>query len=174
LATLDVYLRGEQVGDRDFVSSMLASVGIDDWILKDLNLNTDPDPSDNKICIAFGDRCEGYIKPRAAVYFILPVLSKLNKETGDPALRKKTWETLQEVKKILDNPLPNEHTITPANQEQQKWEYVLMKISGKDVCIFEGDKPPSDIQAERFISKEDLKLLLALKEALGAEQVILG
>ena len=53
-----------------------------------------------------------------------------------------------------------------------KWEYVLMDIGKKKVCIYEDNKPTlKNNKVDAYLSRDDCRLILAIKDAFKAELV---
>jgi len=162
-------LRGEKTGDRDLVSRILSAAKIQDWELKDLDIFGAEALEECSIGVALGQTCGRLVEKKVKKLFILPPIDKLKLDPSNEKDRQKAWKQVQEIAKYLENYKPEEEK-SDTNFVDKSWEYVIMRISNKQLCIYEGVRP-SGLNVDAYMSRDDLKLLLNIKEALKADEV---
>lgn len=161
---LDIYIRNEKPNDRDFISRMLEAAGIQDWELKDLAVHDVEDVVTDNVSLAIGTVTSRLVKDSVKSLYVLPILSSLEDRPGNEIARKKAWEILKELKKILEGEI--------VQQKEYKWTYAILKQGDRRICVYTGPTRP-DITADSYISNSDVSKLLELQIALGSDKIVL-
>jgi len=164
--TLAVYVRGEKEGDRDLLTRLFAASHIDNWELRDLNTQSLASFKPTMVAVAMGRVCGNIIKNHAQQVFVFPTINRLLPEDGNQDSRQEAWELLPQVKAALEESQIEE------NSTSSSWRHATIYIGSKKLCVYEEKRPPG-IQADVFISKSDLDLLLRVKEAFKADAMLI-
>jgi len=143
---------------------MLDAAGIQNWELKDLAIHDIKDIATDNVSLAIGTVTKRLVKDHIKNLYTIPALSSLEDQPGNEAARKKAWETLKELKKVLEGEI-----VTP---EEYEWVYAILKQGDRRICVYTGPTRP-DISADSYIHNSDVNKLLELKLALGSDQLVL-
>lgn len=164
---LAVFFRGMKTSDLELAKKVLGAAKIDEFRTYDLSVeDLEKTPPNENVGVAFGKiatrKASGFVNH----LFEMPTTSQLQKKKGNELHRKQAWEIVQRVALILGG-----------KQEEQlgasgDWRYAMLPLGTKNVCVYEGKKPVT-VEADVYISKPELDLLLKAKEAFRADAVLI-
>jgi len=164
---LAVFFRGMKTEDLELAKKILGAAEIPEFRTYDLSVeDLEKTPPEEQIGIAFGSvaarKANGFVNK----LFILPTINQLIKKKGNERHRKKAWALMPEVRQVLEG-----------KQEERlgaggDWRYAMLPLGQKQVCVYEGKKPIT-VEADVYISKPELDLLLKAKEAFRADAVLI-
>ena len=113
--------------------------------------------------LALGKIAYNYITKQklAEEIHLLPVASKLKKTEKNIESRKEAWNILTNIKAKKKN------NNTPT--EEGDWDYMILQMGDKNVCVFKQNKPKK-VDADIFVSMDEVKLMLEVKKALNISE----
>lgn len=151
-----VYIRGETPEDREFIAKMMQAAQIDNWQLRDLDVY-DPADIPTDTAVAIGPVCARLVKQHVKNLYVIPSLDKLKPSKENKDHRRKAWSVLQDL-------------ANGAQPQTADDACAVLEVSGKKLCVYDQDDVPN-IEADAFMSRTDMRNLLKLKEAIGAESI---
>ena len=156
-----VYIRGATPEGTELIQKMMKAAQIEKWDVVDLN-SIELSLAPWHIGIAFG-KVTGRLATKHTPYLhILPDLSKLAATKANAETRANTWMKLQDIKLEAEKPAP---------PDTKEWMWAILKRNDQRICVYEGPKP--EVNADAFISRDDVSMLLKLTEIFKADIVLL-
>ncbi len=164
-----VYVRGISKKNHELVDKILTAVGLKDWEVIDLNTISPAGDIEEHLGIAFGKTSSRLAKKYTPNVYTLPPFDKLVLCEENAEHRANAWALLRHIKQVAEAPRKMEE----AKSTEKNWEHVIMTIGKKQVCIYEGEKPRLESAIDCYLSRDDCRLVLAIKEAFKAEMIML-
>lgn len=163
-SSCNLYVRGEESGDRELITKMMKAIEVDNWEIRDINTHDISTFPPCKVGIAFGNTCGRLVQPvvKSDHFFTLPALKQLQPTKENTTHRKKAWKILEEIKDALQNK-------TVSND----WGYAILRVEDKRLCIYSKNKPDEE-NIDIYLNENDCNMVLDIYKAFKASKITFG